>query len=48
MLQDRAGSKKLKDFVDQIDQSEEVKQLANEVEAFASQFPIPGFTVDKV
>ena len=48
MLQERAGSKKLKDFLDQIDQSEEVKQLAVEVESFASQFPIPGFTVDKV
>jgi len=48
LMQDRAGSKKLTDFVDQIEKSEEIKQLAAEVEAFASQFPIPGFTVDKI
>mmetsp|Transcript_31342 Transcript_31342/g.38837 ORF Transcript_31342/g.38837 Transcript_31342/m.38837 type:complete len:155 (-) Transcript_31342:149-613(-) len=35
-LQSRAGSKKLSDFVSQIDQSSEVKELAKEVEAFAS------------
>jgi len=45
-LQERAGSKKLKAFLDEIEKSEEVKQLAGEVEAFASQFPIPGFVAD--
>ena len=48
LLQERAGSKKLKDFTNQIHESEEVKQLAADVESFASQFPIPGFSVDKV
>ena len=48
LLQERAGTKKLKAFVDEIEKSEEVKQLASEVEAFASQFPIPGFVVDEV
>ena len=47
-LQSRAGSKKLSDFLSQIEQSQEVKDLAAEVESFASQFPIPGFTVDQV
>ena len=47
-LQDRAGSKKLKDFVTAIEESTEVKQLADEVEAFASAFPMPGFTFDKI
>ena len=32
LLQERAGSKKLKDFNDQIHQSEEVKRLAADVE----------------
>lgn len=48
LCQERAGSKQLKDFTDQIDKSEEIKQLAAEVESFACQFPIPGFTVDKI
>ena len=48
LCQERAGSKKLTDFVDQVNQSDEIKQLAVEVENFASQFPIPGFTVDQI
>ena len=48
LVQERAGSKKLKDFVAQIEQTEEVKQLADEVEAFANKFPMPGFTHDKI
>ena len=47
-LQSRCGSKKLKDFQDEIDSSSEVKSLAAEVEKFATQFPMPGFTVDKL
>lgn len=48
LVQERAGSKKLKDFVAQIEQTEEVKQLADEVEAFANKFPMPGFTHDQI
>lgn len=47
-LQERAGSKKLKDFEKAIEESAEVKRLADEVEAFASAFPMPGFTFDKI
>ena len=47
-LQERCGSKKLKDFQTEIAKSEEVKQLRAEVEAFGSKFPLPGFQVDKL
>jgi len=40
-VQEKAG-KKLVDFVKGLEENEEVKQVAGEVEAFASQFSIPG------
>lgn len=41
-IQSTSG-KKLKDFQDGLEKSTEIKQLAQEVEKFASQFDIPGF-----
>jgi glycine hydroxymethyltransferase len=47
-VQEKSGSKKLKDFQDALVKSEQIKTLANEVEAFASQFDIPGFDASKI
>ena len=45
-LQKRANSKKLVDFKKELGKSEEISQLADEVQKFAVQFPIPGFDVE--
>lgn len=46
-IQETSG-KKLKDFQDGLEKSEDIKQLAKEVEKFASQFDIPGFDATKI
>jgi len=40
------GARKLKDFQVALDSNEEVKALQVEVTTFASQFPMPGFSVE--
>ena len=47
-VQDKSGSKKLKDFQDALAKSSQIKALAAEVEEFASQFDIPGFDANKI
>jgi glycine hydroxymethyltransferase len=47
-IQDKAGAKKLNEFVDAINKNADVLKLSEEVEAFASEFPIPGFEVGKM
>lgn len=47
-VQDKSGSKKLKDFQDALVVSADIKSLAGEVEEFASQFDIPGFDATKI
>jgi hypothetical protein len=46
-IQAQSG-KKLKDFQDNLAKSEEIRQIAHEVEDFASQFDIPGFDPAKI
>jgi glycine hydroxymethyltransferase len=40
-VQEKSG-KKLEDFIKMIPEDEEVPKLAEEVKAFAKQFPMPG------
>ena len=47
-LQDAAPSKRLVDFVALIDGDEETDKLREEVKAFASRFPMPGWTKDEM
>ena len=47
-IQDKSGAKKLNEFVDAINKHADVHKLSEEVEAFASEFPIPGFEVGKM
>jgi glycine hydroxymethyltransferase len=47
-VQEKSGSKKLKDFQDALAKSTQIKTLADEVEQFASQFDIPGFDATKI
>jgi glycine hydroxymethyltransferase len=47
-VQEKSGSKKLKDFQDALEKSQDIKTLAGEVEEFASQFDIPGFDATKI
>jgi glycine hydroxymethyltransferase len=47
-VQEKSGSKKLKDFQDALAKSSQIKALAAEVEEFASQFDIPGFDANKI
>lgn len=42
-IQDASPSKKLTDFTNMLATNPEVKQLASEVEEFATQFDMPGF-----
>lgn len=46
-IQEEKG-KKLKDFKLGLKESEDIKQLATEVNCFASQFEIPGFDATKI
>ena len=46
-IQEKEG-KKLNDFVAALEHNGGVKQLAADVEGFATQFPIPGFEVGKL
>ncbi|CDW80992.1 serine hydroxymethyltransferase [Stylonychia lemnae] len=46
-IQETSG-KKLKEFQEGLEKSAEIKQLAQEVEKFASQFDIPGFDATKI
>ncbi|KAJ1984431.1 glycine hydroxymethyltransferase shm1 [Dimargaris cristalligena] len=41
--QEQCGSRMLKDFLKVVEDSPEVAQLRTDVEAFATQFPMPGF-----
>jgi len=45
IIQDRCGSKAIKAFTDQIKITPEVEELRQDVEAFASKFPMPGLSV---
>ncbi|KAF9976497.1 hypothetical protein BGZ65_007814, partial [Modicella reniformis] len=45
-VQAKAGSKMMKDFVAALEGNEAVAQLRKEVEAFATTFPFPGFSVE--
>jgi glycine hydroxymethyltransferase len=47
-VQKQSGSKKLKDFQDALGKEQGIKDLAREVEDFASQFDIPGFDASKI
>ncbi len=47
-VQEKSGSKKLKDFADALPNSESIRNLGVEVEQFASQFDIPGFDATKI
>jgi glycine hydroxymethyltransferase len=47
-IQEKSGAKKLTDFQTAISKDANVQKLADEVEAFASEFPIPGFEVGKI
>ncbi|CAG8569800.1 5598_t:CDS:2, partial [Acaulospora morrowiae] len=42
-VQEKAGSKMMKDFVMACQDVEEISTLKNEVEVFATGFPMPGF-----
>ncbi|CAG8609787.1 3698_t:CDS:2 [Ambispora leptoticha] len=42
-IQDKASSKLMKDFVVACQDNEEISTLKNEVETFATSFPMPGF-----
>lgn len=42
------SGKKLKEFQEGLEKSDEIKNLAKEVESFASQFDIPGFDATKI
>lgn len=42
-VQDKAGSKLIKDFLVALEGNVELDHLRKEVEAFAMQFPMPGF-----
>lgn len=46
-VQETSG-KKLKEFQEGLEKSEDIKKLAKEVEEFASQFDIPGFDATKI
>lgn len=46
-VQENSG-KKLKEFQDGLEKSEDIKKLAKNVEEFASQFDIPGFDARKI
>ncbi|KAK3808626.1 MAG: serine hydroxymethyltransferase [Benniella sp.] len=45
-VQKKTGSKLLKDFVAALENNTEIVQLRKEVEAFATTFPFPGFSVE--
>lgn len=47
-IQEKSGAKKITEFQTAIGNDAQVHKLAEEVEAFASQFPIPGFEVGKI
>lgn len=47
-VQEKSGAKKINEFVAAIEKDADVQKLAKEVEAFASEFPIPGFEVGKI
>ncbi|KAL1923155.1 uncharacterized protein VTP21DRAFT_9531 [Calcarisporiella thermophila] len=47
-IQDKSGSKLMKDFVVACEGDEEIAALKREVEAFATSFPMPGFDPSKL
>ncbi|KAG2171753.1 hypothetical protein INT43_008133 [Umbelopsis isabellina] len=47
-VQDKAGSKMMKDFVAALEGNEEIAQLKKEVIEFARSFPMPGFDPTKI
>ncbi|KAJ1971057.1 glycine hydroxymethyltransferase shm1 [Dimargaris xerosporica] len=44
-VQEQCGSRMIKDFIKALDGNEDVAALKRDVEAFATQFPMPGFDV---